>query len=284
MNQTKRHRKLLHKANWVLIVSSLLCVGCDFSETNASESSLANAQNIHYRIVGRIDQDMVNRFRNFIENNRRPNLYVTITSGGGDTVASLELGDLMKGTNTHLVIQQYCMSDCAQMLIPSAKSVYVLPHSVVLFHWSGSDLILQPSAPPTLKDFLNKLKQKESEFYKLRGIDPVKMKLLRDQAEPLCTFERLNLPKDVMERYGTAYRYGGFTPTLDILRSLGINNISGYWPKNEKEFLQDAEGIGFKKSVNIKFITELRNFDTTTQSNLCPPTLAGLREVLSAEQ
>lgn len=257
------------RASWAFLVLGLLLPACGAEPAGESEYSDKKIKPSVYQIIGSINKEAVDRFKEHLAKSRARSTTLIITSAGGDGRYALELGDLIKSKNVDLVIDRYCISSCAQAILPSARTVKVMNGAVVVFHWSGSDIILPSSASPRLKNELDEYIKKENEFYLNRSIDSSKMKLLRDQSVPICTIDRITKSSDSLDRYGTAYRYSGVTPSLSLINSMGIKNISGYWPKNQNDIIMDARKAGFSAKFNIKYIEKLENIDISHQNELC---------------
>lgn len=64
-----------------------------------------------------------------------PSLLI-VNSGGGSAHDAMKIGYSMKENGVRIVVSEYCASSCANYLIPAAKSVAVLPNSIILMHGS----------------------------------------------------------------------------------------------------------------------------------------------------
>ena len=64
-----------------------------------------------------------------------PSLLI-VNSGGGSVHDAMKIGYSMKENGVRIVVSEYCASSCANYLIPAAKSVAVLPNSIILMHGS----------------------------------------------------------------------------------------------------------------------------------------------------
>lgn len=72
---------------------------------------------------------------NLVQESDVPSLFI-VNSGGGSVYDAMKIGYLIKENEVRIVVSEYCASSCANYLIPAAKSIAVLPNSIILMHGS----------------------------------------------------------------------------------------------------------------------------------------------------
>lgn len=256
-------------ASMMAIALSLPVLACQQNVSAGGVGENESAENVVYRLDGRIDQAAVDRFRTFLEGSRSGPLTVVVRSAGGDGPAALDFGELIKSAHAAMIVDSYCVSYCAQALIPAAHDVTVEPGAVVVFHWSASDIQLPRSAAASLRGELENFREREDNFYRENGINPVDMRRLRHQVLPICTIDNVNLPNSRLDRYGTANRLTGVTPSLDLLRSIGFRGIRGSWPTNQQELQDNIDNAGFNSRFHVLFLNQMSDFDFEGERPLC---------------
>jgi hypothetical protein len=59
---------------------------------------------------------------------------VVIRSHGGDAEVALRLGELLYSKDAIVILRDYCLSACANYLLPAARQTFVMPHTIVGWH------------------------------------------------------------------------------------------------------------------------------------------------------
>ena len=81
--------------------------------------------------VGCISQEAVKNFKEKMS----PSVdTLIIQSEGGDVSAGIALAKEVHSRNLTVIVRGYCNSSCANYVLPAAKTVFVEPDSVILFH------------------------------------------------------------------------------------------------------------------------------------------------------
>lgn len=62
--------------------------------------------------------------------------FLIITSGGGNALKAMDIGDLIAPHQLKLIISERCSSSCANYLLPIAKEIYVEANSLIMLHGS----------------------------------------------------------------------------------------------------------------------------------------------------
>ena len=101
-----------------LLVAALVLTGCARSQSVFIRSSIDSSLYDHIR---ELDAD---RYE------------IKITSGGGLSYPAIKLGVYLLDKKVHLKVQDYCLSACAEFLLPAADEIRFVDNPVVGFHWS----------------------------------------------------------------------------------------------------------------------------------------------------
>ena len=73
-----------------------------------------------------------------------------IRSSGGNEIIGAKIGEIIRNNNISVVVDGYCMSACAQYILPAASHAHTTPGSFVAFHVSISaipDITNRPLGP-----------------------------------------------------------------------------------------------------------------------------------------
>jgi hypothetical protein len=84
---------------------------------------------LHYR--GDVDQTFVNQIKSFPANELKT---IVITSGGGSVSAAIDAANLMQDHEIKLVVDDYCVSACASILLATSQRNIIREDSIVGFH------------------------------------------------------------------------------------------------------------------------------------------------------
>lgn len=103
-----------------VVMASVLCLGCS---PHSEQSS--------YKIDGEIDQSTVNDLYAATDGNPTE---VTIRSEGGAAIAGLALAHQIYHRNHVLIVEDYCLSSCAEFVLPAASSVRAVDTPLIGFH------------------------------------------------------------------------------------------------------------------------------------------------------
>ena len=64
------------------------------------------------------------------------NIELTITSSGGNVKTATDMAKYLMTKNLQLSVTDYCLSACAEKIIPSADQIKFIDHPIIGFHWS----------------------------------------------------------------------------------------------------------------------------------------------------
>lgn len=84
------------------------------------------------RYVGRLSDDDVEKF--LVAADRRSIHHLLITSQGGSVLAGVRLGEWVRTRGISVVVDQLCMSSCANYVFPAGREKIIRPNSLVVWH------------------------------------------------------------------------------------------------------------------------------------------------------
>lgn len=125
---------------------------------------------IKIRITGHINKQLLEKFKQMPSDVR----VIEITSQGGDTESALEIARLIRKKGYNLEVTKYCLSACAQWLMPAATSVTINDNAIVAMHMTATwmrDTLRKSGNPPGAEKY-SKLADKEAIFYRDMGVSP----------------------------------------------------------------------------------------------------------------
>jgi len=88
----------------------------------------------HVNIEGAITQELLTEIAQRKDRIRA----ITITSAGGDTKTAIQIENIIREKRISVTVSDYCISACAQWILPSTKYLTVNPGTLVAFHQSAS--------------------------------------------------------------------------------------------------------------------------------------------------
>ena len=121
--------------------------------------------------------------------NAPPNVSkVVITSTGGDTLAAIAAARIIKARGYELVVQKYCLSACAQWLMPAAKTVKLEDMPIVGMHHTATALerILSDGGNKAEALRYSPIARVEQQFYDEIGVDRAMLEYPYSQTNPIC--------------------------------------------------------------------------------------------------
>jgi len=136
-----------------------------------------------------------------------------IRSGGGDVSAGMDFGDWVFARHLDVVVDEGCLSSCANYVFPAGKSKTFLPGSLVAWHGNN----IQPEAEtdieaelpskdwPAARKLLVTLRAREAAFYAKIGVN------------------------ECLDRFGLDVlgRHGFFTMSAEDMARFGVKDVHG---------------------------------------------------------
>ncbi len=159
---------------------------------------------------------------------------LTMTSRGGTSIEAIRLANYLNQNNIKLILEEYCLSACAQFLILGADEVLVDDWTIIGFHHSSISLTARLAKRKLIKNRIENIKkqyiQPEIDFY-------VKNKIRSDWLwapdvllEPTCTNLSLFTIIPIEGKgpsVGYKSKYLFVVPSQEIIKGLNPNIIFG---------------------------------------------------------
>lgn len=231
-----------------IVLAAILIGSC--SPQTASEGDTL-------KIEGRINPDLLPHIENLPKSIRK----IEITSQGGDTLTAISISRIIRERNYELIVKKYCLSACAQWLMPSAKSLTVETGAVVAFHQTSTfimGILIQSDADDEVGEYAG-LASEELSFYTEIGVPSLMLTRPFELKEPIC-FVR---SKDTEMGYAAvATSFGSFVFKNETYQELTGQRISGRWAETPEELV-----ISMKK-----------NIPESVSMSIIPETLVGFEE------
>lgn len=154
---------------------------------------------------------------------------IEITSQGGDTESALEIGRLIRQRGYSIHVKKYCLSACAQWILPAAKSVTINHDAIVAMHMSATWLreTLRKSGEMAAAEKYSHLAEKEAAYYKKVGVRSEMLLHPYIGKQAICYISEGKLA----EKYPiVASKYEHVIITNETYTRLTGQKISGEWP------------------------------------------------------
>jgi len=118
---------------------------------------------------------------------------VRITSTGGRESIALSIAEKIEAKEIGLIVEGYCLSSCAQYLIPASENTVISEDSLVAFHtnsYGGIAIGMIPKGSKELDQNANRAKK----LYERNGLDPEFLEVSTSAVGPHCFPDKLNRP------------------------------------------------------------------------------------------
>ncbi|TSB04945.1 hypothetical protein [Sphingorhabdus contaminans] len=236
-----------------VVVLSALLTGCGNSAVSKTDYAV---------LTGRINEQMLAEVSKNIDGIHS----IVITSQGGDSSSAMDLARLIYDHHIHIRVEKYCLSACAQYILPSAKTIEFVDKPIVGLHQS----------PISIRNFYERqnvnidqldfdLAKKEEEFFR-------HINLKTDIAtQPLHYLDILCYTKK-NGRAAIASKWAFFIPSPDTYKSWIGKGYTGSFAYTKSDVI-DSSSRHIPESVSMAVITEdeaiWRPFKTVSK---CPAT------------
>lgn len=154
---------------------------------------------------------------------------VVMRSAGGDALAAIRLGKFVRTKVMNIEVVEYCISACAQYVLPAAVNKRIGQGAVVAFHSSPSAArkIFATSGVHAGAQLFESAAAADENYLKSLGINPEGLLKAAEIMEPVCIVEDQSKAPTDPQRFGIAWRKSGVVLSIQQLRELGYTNISG---------------------------------------------------------
>jgi hypothetical protein len=228
------------------LLASALVLGCSAEGPPDGKATLS--------LRGTIDAGTTRRLSEEIAKHPLGSVVLEVQSPGGDALAAMDLGDVMRRRGVFMVVKGYCHSACSQYLMPSAATVTIEGKASIAFHGTPSWIALGVPESDKLKSFYAAFRAREESFLSQRGIDYRAWLWVQSKMIPICVFVNANAEPNSPDRYGLLYRNHIVAPSKDVMKQLGYRNMFGAFPSSASEAKDFAVKQGFRSSIAVAFV------------------------------
>lgn len=213
----------------------------------------------HVTLIGTIDDAMAEQFKAAVAADSHVDT-VVVDSYGGNIASALDIADVIRKRNMHIVVDGRCLSACASYLFSAAATKTVLPGSVVAIHGltfnyldgakvvhateSQAGELFLSSTMGGNRDFFYRLAARQNEFYRQLGVRSD----LRDTFARYLAHRKQLLGTDMI----TAQQHAPGCPPAQMwaldkaqLEAAGVRGIGAFWtPSGDEQKAQLLRDLG----------------------------------------
>lgn len=210
--------------------------------------------------IGPIDEELLTK----LESETSGSKVLRITSHGGETPAAIKIGRLISKRDYSLVVSRYCLSACAQWIMPSTRNLVVEDGTLIGLHKSASWMkkVLLDSGRSQDADAYSEIASMEANFYRDFNvnsrmlIDPYNFKGI------ICFIPR---HKSSFEFAAVLTDFGYYVPTKMTYEKLTGQKVTGRWAETKREIMNSMK----------------KNVPPGVTMSLVPETSVGFKEIES---
>lgn len=191
-------------------IKKIIALTCLVFNLAASHAVADSAKASEIEFIGEITHDSVDRIQQRLDSSPQTKV-LKITSQGGDISAGLRLGRLVYKRQLDIIVNNYCVSSCANYVFPAARNKVIGIQGIVVWHGGARNTPFEaidgesPSLTRERRTLLRKLRRDEFDFYRQINVRPA---LVCAGAK---TAARTNAD--------------GWTMTVEAMKNVGINFV-----------------------------------------------------------
>ncbi|GJJ00658.1 hypothetical protein RugamoR64_11960 [Duganella rhizosphaerae] len=213
----------------------------------------------HVTLIGTIDDAMAEQFKAAVAADSHVDT-VVVDSYGGNIASALDIADVIRKRNMHIVVDGRCLSACASYLFSAAATKTVLPGSVVAIHGltfnyldgakvvhvteSQAGELFRTSTMAGNREFFDRQMARQNEFYRQLGVRGD----LRDTFARYLAHRKQLLGTDMI----TAQQHAPGCPPAQMwaldkaqLEASGVRGIGAFWtPSSDEQKAQLLRDLG----------------------------------------
>lgn len=229
-----------------------------FAVVSISQSACSRESNpITVKFRGQITEKSVQDFSNAIESIHQDQaIILQITSEGGDALAGIKMGEIINQRKIFVLVNEYCISACAQYVFLASPHKEVANHSLVLFHGSMNLLfnVLNNTNEPKGARILENAAKLEENFLKKVGIKPQFFSAALYGIQPQCVAFDDKKDVDDAAHYGLQSHYQTYTLSRNQIEYISNSKIDGFWPSGPDEIINARNFIPFDQRLTINWL------------------------------
>jgi hypothetical protein len=215
----------------LLIIVVLYFITVSFPAISESEAYRITGSKGLFYYDGRINskgvQELISTYT-FKSNSKN---WLKVRSAGGDVSSAIDLSFWIIDNNLNIVIEDYCLSSCANYIFTSANEKKILNSALIAFHGGISSAEFDMSS---ITEFSKAMEKKKRDLF-LKETKQKFDKYIQENIEKESTLFNLNgVQVDITKigqdlKYDYIYRdnpnYKGWMYTKEALLCLGVKNI-----------------------------------------------------------
>lgn len=210
------------------------------------ENYFQQTDTLHYR--GKVDYELLKQIQEFPSSKLKR---IVIDSVGGEYPPALEIAEIIQNQQIQIVVDGYCLSACASIILPAGQDNIVTENSLIGFHnLPGVWVYLEEYLERKYKKSIRKMpiygdSIKTIQVYERSGINPELFIALTLGKEPICLdisgiVPRFNLKKNI---------------SIEFLQDIYIPNRSFFeqfdW-KFKKLYLPESQEVAEKLAEPLR--------------------------------
>lgn len=228
----------------IIVVLTIMITGCTLTDTPYNKltatpykplAEIYTKNNILF-YTGAITPNLVLKALRDARNNKEKITTLVINSPGGDMESGMEFGYFVHENQLEVIIEQQCLSACANYILTAASKVDVRLGAIIGWHggsYQALELWEGLGSNSHIKDFkgwLEFVRPREDEFFKVIGVD-----------RNITTYGQTEVDSCQKKEKTIAWLY-----TISDLNHMGVNNIQAA----DSQLTQVNEN-GFKVSCEM---------------------------------
>ncbi len=234
---------------------------CNGDEAGGERALLTRENGIWHvdaRIDGALSQEFVKAQQEglFAENDT-----LIIRSPGGDSDHAIVIGNIVRARSMKVVVDDYCISACAQYIFLAADVKDIDRADLLIFHSSPAArmALFERAGVDRFSPDLVRFRLRESMFYSILEFDADRFyDDVINQLGLVCILRQQGLTVGQYEtQIGARYLNQGVAYSKAILEEFGVKNIIGEMAENQQDIDQLLSRSGFQSQMKVRFATAM---------------------------
>lgn len=217
----------MNKFSFITILI-LICQNASASEPKDNETtSVKLNENIIY-FSGTLTKEAIDKTIQIYNEQKIKPTKIVISSDGGDIDLGMDFGEWVFNNHLDIQVNDYCLSSCANYIFPAAKNKLLGERAIVGYHGGASSQSFDLS---DINEMYKDLPDSEQMKKKQEAIEGMKTYLDRVREKESKFYKRINIPQEI-STLGQQGKYSkksesfiGWTYTPDGFMKLGLKNI-----------------------------------------------------------
>ena len=198
-----------------------------------------------------------------------------ITSGGGDALAGIKIGEAIHERGVRVIVQKYCISACASYILPASPNAELDDGAIIGLHNTITSIysIAKAKDRSLAERLYGSGARLEAKFYDELKINRILLTLPQYEVQPICMGVARDAAGKEIEVFGTS-RVTFWVPSPQTLSHYGYR-VKGRFSATKDE-LQASVRARFPDTVNISLTADLTGQSIEVTPNQIGVRLSGL--------